>query len=209
MPVKQLGSAKARLSAHLDQSQRLALAQALLEDALELCQDVPELAWCVLSDDEGVLEHAGRRGFRGLRDQGGGLNPALAAAVRQLMDDGATSITVIPIDVPLATRVDLEDLLDTGATSDVVLVPSARDNGTNGLYLHPPDQIEPRFGRASLQAHLAEAERKGLRCAILPLPRLGLDLDTIEDLAAISKRLRADSRIGEVIRTLLPSYASG
>lgn len=207
LPVKRLTAAKARLAPHLDPAQRVSLARALLDDALELCLSVPELTWYALSDDPRVLERARDRGLRTLRDDGHGLNPALAQAVRAVMSEGALSITVIPIDVPLARRADLDDLLDTAATSDVVLVPSSRDNGTNALYLRPPDRIEPRFGRASLKAHLAEAERKALRCSILSLPRLGLDLDTIEDLETIGKRLSAGSHTGALIHKLLAAQS--
>ncbi|MDQ3646452.1 MAG: hypothetical protein M3345_05885, partial [Actinomycetota bacterium] len=100
----------------------------------------------------------------------------------------------------------LEDLLDTGATSDVVLVPSTRDGGTNALYLSPPDVITPRFGPASLQAHLALAERLKLRCALLDLPRMALDLDTIEDAGELLERPdHGNSRTVAVLRGLMPT----
>jgi 2-phospho-L-lactate/phosphoenolpyruvate guanylyltransferase len=74
------------------------------------------------------------------------------------------------------------DLVDTGATSDVVVVPARIGGGTNALYLRPPALIEPSFGAGSLAAHVRAAEERGARCSILALPRMELDIDTPEDL---------------------------
>jgi 2-phospho-L-lactate guanylyltransferase len=117
-------------------------------------------------------------------------------------------VTVIPADVPLAWRGDIEDLLDTGATSDVVVVPSGADGGTNGLYLSPPDLLAPQFGPHSLQAHLKLAEKGGYRCSVLSLPRLALDIDGPEDVDELLTRPRGpvESRSSKILRTLrLPS----
>lgn len=203
VPVKRLTEAKARLTDHLGGNERLELARALLEDALDLCVSFKELRWWVVSDDETVLEAARRRDLAVVVDDGRGLNAALSKAVTTVSGAGATSVTVIPSDVPLAWKGDLQDLLDTGATSDVVVVPSERDGGTNALYLSPPDLMEPRFGRASLHAHIGAAERLGVRCSILTLPRLGLDLDTIEDADEIVRTARpGSSRAVEVLQKL-------
>jgi 2-phospho-L-lactate guanylyltransferase (CobY/MobA/RfbA family) len=111
---------------------------------------------------------------------------------------------VVPCDVPLAFKGDLVDLLDTGATSDVVVVPSERDGGTNGLYLNPPDLFAPRFGEGSLRRHIEIAEQKAVRCALLSLPRLALDIDTIEDVREfLAKPAHAASRTRDVLGGLV------
>ena len=204
LPVKSLERAKQRLSTHFDASERRRIAAALLEDALALCETVDFLRWWVVTDGAEVVEIAGERGFRTVSDPGRGLNAALDAAIAVAVDAGAASVTVIPCDAPLAFR---GDLVDTGATSEIVLVPSERDGGTNGLYLSPPDLLQPRFGEGSLRRHLDVAERHGYRCALLSLPRLALDIDTIDDVrdylgrpkhgpsrtAAVLEELRAKS----------------
>jgi 2-phospho-L-lactate/phosphoenolpyruvate guanylyltransferase len=157
------------------------LARALVEDALDLCVSVRWLAWWVLTDDREVTELARQRGFGTLPDAGDGLNAAMTGAIEMLVARGAGSVTVIPCDIPLAHHDDIRDLSDTGATSDIVVVPSEGDGGTNGLYLSPPDLLEPRFGPGSLKAHIDAATERGLRCSILDLPRMALDIDTIED----------------------------
>ena len=184
LPVKSLALAKGRLSPAFDQAERRAVAEALFEDALDLCASVDFLQWWVVSEDDEVLRRAAEAGLATVTDPGSGLNAAVAAGMKEAVAAEAESLTVIPCDVPLAYRGDLVDLLDTGATSDIVLVPSGDDGGTNALYLTPPDLIEPAFGPGSLQRHIALAAKERYRCTILSLPRLALDVDTPADVDA-------------------------
>lgn len=197
--------AKGRLGEHFDEAGRLEIARALFEDALALCRAASFITWWVVSDDEEALTLAQSSGFNTVQDQTGTLNGALQQAVMAIKAEGAQSVTMIPSDIPMAYEGDLRDLMDTGSTSEVVVVPSSRDGGTNGLYLRPPDILTPRFGTASLQAHLTLAERLGYRCSILVLPRLALDIDTIED---VDEFLRKDtmgkSKTAEVLTRLRP-----
>ncbi len=159
----------------------------MLEDALALCASSDFLTWWVVSDDASVLEAAAERRFGVVRDPERGLNAAVARAITEVSVQGAESITVVPCDTPLAFRGDLVDLLDTGSTSDVVVVPS-EDGGTNALYMSPPDLLTPSFGEGSLRKHLQLAEERSYRCALLSLPRLALDIDTIEDVRSFLGR---------------------
>jgi 2-phospho-L-lactate guanylyltransferase len=116
-------------------------------------------------------------------------------------------VTVLPVDIPLATAEDVRDLVDTGATSDVVLAPARVDGGTNALYLSPPDAIPPRFGPASLRVHIGDAEAARLRCSILDLSRLALDLDTVEDALLIAQDTDSDAKTMAVLREILPELS--
>lgn len=200
LPVKRLDRAKRRLLPHVTEEQRLAIARALLEDALDLCTSASMFEWWVVSEDEEVRGLAEGRGFRLATDPGTGLNPALEAGIAETIAAGADSVTIIPVDVPLAWAGDLQDIHDTGATSEIVVVPS-RDGGTNALYLSPGDVLSPRFGEFSFKAHIAEAERLGKRCTMLALPRLELDIDTIEDVDAYLARPKAAETRSSVVLT--------
>ena len=203
LPVKRIDQAKGRLSTHFDDGQRARIAGALVADALELCSSVEFLRWWVVSDDEEVLSTAASLGLGTVEDPGEGLNPAVEAAIAVALKEGAESVTVIPSDVPLAFSGDLVDLLDTGATSDIVLVPSERDGGTNGLFMRPPDLLQPNFGPGSLQNHLQTAEQASLRCALLSLPRLSLDIDTVEDVRAyLAKPKHTETNTSRVLDEL-------
>ena len=191
VPIKALARAKERLRTRYDAAQREAIARALMQDALVLTDSFPELEWWFVTDDDEVAKACEGHG-RVVRQETGGLNEALKLAIEGAMESEATSVTVIPGDAPLAWRGDLQDLLDTGATSDAVVVPARRDGGTNGLYLSPPDLMVPSFGPGSLSAHLAQAEQGGFRCALLDLPRLGLDIDDADDVDDFLDQPRAD-----------------
>ena len=204
LPVKRLDQAKQRLGAHFSDESRLQIARALLEDALRLCRSSAGfIQWWVVSDDRNVLERAAAYGVAGIKDESETLNSAVAFATRKVQMEGATSVTIIPSDAPLAYEGDLRDLLDTGATSDLVLVPSERDGGTNAIYMRPPTLLDPHFGPQSLNAHMSLAGRLGLRCSMLVLPRLALDIDTLEDVDEYLKRdTLGTSATVRVLRTL-------
>ncbi|MEA2433318.1 MAG: 2-phospho-L-lactate/phosphoenolpyruvate guanylyltransferase [Actinomycetota bacterium] len=189
--MKHLDRAKARLASHLDPDDRRALAEALLADAMKLVDDSDFLDWWVVSDDPSVLALAEGQGLHIVEDAGDGLNEALALALEEIVASGAESVTVVPCDLPLARAEDLQDILDTGEFSSIVLIP-AHDGGTNGLYLRPPDAIEMRFGPQSLSVHAKAAEAAQLRCSILPLDRMEFDIDTASDVGEVLDRADGD-----------------
>jgi 2-phospho-L-lactate/phosphoenolpyruvate guanylyltransferase len=188
LPIKSPATAKRRLADDLDVGLHAAVVEALYLDALDLCLAASGPTWWVVSDDDAVLGAAAERGLRVVSDAGGGLNPAIESAIAVVTENGADSVIVIPSDVPLARPEDIVDLLDTGATSDVVVVPSGADGGTNGLFMQPATLLKPSFGPLSLQAHLDAAEKAAARCVVLPLPRLALDIDTIDDVRALVRQ---------------------
>jgi 2-phospho-L-lactate guanylyltransferase len=177
LAVKRLDQAKQRLGTAFSESERREIAGALFEDALVLCAGTEFLRWWVVSDDPEVLDAARERGLGAVQDPGEALNQALTLGIAAASLEGAGSVTIVPADLPLARPEDIEAILDTGVTSEMVIVPSG-DGGTNALYLRPPDLIEPRFGESSLKAHLAIAEERKLRCSVLALERMALDIDT-------------------------------
>ena len=202
LPVKELGVANQRLAERFADDDRLEIGRALLDDALDLLEATDFLRWSVVTSDEEVERAVRDRGIKVVGDPGQGLNAALTSGIEAALHSGAQTVTILPVDVPLARSDDVRDLFDTGATSDVALVPSHSDGGTNALYLNPPDALTPSFGQASLAAHIAQAEDRGLRCSILTIEGLGLDLDTAEDAHAIAES-DSRSRTARLIRKLL------
>jgi 2-phospho-L-lactate guanylyltransferase len=183
LPVKDPARAKRRLGPAFNERERSAIARALFDDALSLCGRVERVHWWVVSDDAAIRATASAAGFAVLQDAGGGLNTALRLALDSPAVARADSVVIVPADIPLATEAEMADLLDTAEISDVVVVPSARDGGTNGLCMRPPGVIGPSFGPASLDAHLRSGREASLRCSLLELPGLGLDIDRVEDIA--------------------------
>ena len=202
LPIKSPLRAKRRLAEVLEPGAHGALVEALLEDALDFAVATQNIRWFVVSDAESVRERAADLRLGVVADDGRGLNQALKKGLESLREMGAESVTVIPGDVPLARPEDAQDVLDTGAVSDVVVVP-ATDGGTNGLFFKLPTEMAPRFGPESLRTHVEEAERLGLRCSILDIPRLAIDLDTPDDATALHKSGESGGRTLEVLARLL------
>ena len=215
VPVKSLSRAKRRLAEHFAPDALMEIAWAMFQDTLALCRACDFLDWTFVSADAPVREAAEKAGLRALEERPAprgeqGLNHALRFGIEAVTARGATSVTVIPVDVPLASVEDVRDLLDTGELSDAVVVPAHRDGGTNGLYLAPPGVLPMKFGDASLSAYVAAAEENGLRCSVLALEGLGFDIDTIEDVdALLANPASAATVTAEVLARSRPPASRG
>jgi 2-phospho-L-lactate guanylyltransferase len=110
------------------------------------------------------------------------LNTALqrATIVAQVYATGG--VLILPADLPLVTREDIQTLLDRAVKPPVVVIaPDRHGRGTNALLISPAGLIEYDFGENSFQRHCERANRAGARLEIVELPSLGLDLDVPED----------------------------
>ena len=91
------------------------------------------------------------------------------------------------------------------------IVPARDDLGSNAVLCTPADAVPLRFGDNSFFPHLAAARAHGIEPNVVRLPRIALDIDTPDDLAAVpgdavahagaraarSLGLRADALTGE------------
>jgi 2-phospho-L-lactate guanylyltransferase len=103
------------------------------------------------------------------------------------MEMGASTVLLVPIDVPTVTPADFSQLA-ASARPGLIVVPSSDGTGTNALVRTPPNCIESRFGPGSFRAHLDQARSKGLDADVLRLPGLMFDIDTPEDVAELLAR---------------------
>jgi 2-phospho-L-lactate guanylyltransferase len=192
LPVKARCDAKQRLSGFLSAPQREALARVMYEEVLEkimAARGIDRVA--VATSDESAATHARRSGAMVFeeREQRGHSHSADAAA-RRAIELGATTVLLLPIDVPLVTTGEIETLA-AAARPGVIIVPSADGTGTNALVRTPPDVIESRFGSDSFRAHLEQARVRGVTAEVMRPAGLLLDIDTPEDLAELLARAPA------------------
>ncbi|ARU53639.1 hypothetical protein CBR64_04240 [Cellulosimicrobium cellulans] len=147
-----------------------------------------------------------------------GLNAAVDVG-REIAAEGASTegpvrLLVAHADLPALTPADVAALLAEDAP--VVVATDRRGAGTNLLALDPPasapsstgllsesgpERQEPRarpvarfrfrFGVGSRAAHVAEAERLGLRAVVVQRPGTAVDLDTVEDWGELPADARA------------------
>ena len=187
LPVKSPAQAKGRLRHFLTDSQREQLARAMFEDVLIEALKVRGIdRLVVVSNDAQALVVAAAAGATVLvesEQQGHGFSADWAAT--ECMKRGATSLMLIPIDVPLVRAAELEMLLEAARElpqPNLVIVPSADGTGTNAMLRTPPNAIDSRFGPDSLEAHLAQAKTRNVHVHTLRPEGLLLDLDEPADL---------------------------
>lgn len=214
LPVKAWSEAKRRLSPVLGAGEREELARSMLDDVLAAIAGVPAITGTLaVTADDVAATYLEVAGCEVLAESRRGLNRALGTAAEELQGRGEATMLVLPIDLPLVTAGDLEELrarhLETRRSREgeqapraaVTVVPDRFRSGTNALVCSPPGCIPFRFGDGSFHAHLREAERAGAAHSSIVLGNLGLDVDHPDDLAELL-RLDRSSRTGQLLRKL-------
>ncbi len=185
VPVKPLRRGKSRLSSVLSQDERTALNQSLLINSLKTLSSVNAIdTILVVSRDPAVLTIARDYGARTVLEDGSPeLNTALRRAALVAKTYLANEIMVIPADLPLLKKSDIEFILSrAGKPPEIIIAPDRRRDGTNALYINPAGLIQFSYGPGSFERHLSLAEKVQARVDIIEISSLGLDLDLPEDL---------------------------
>ena len=184
IPVKDLSRAKQRLAEALSQEERTALAWALLEGtfaAAARSRRADRVAVVTLYPPAIAL--AQRYGMEAiLETEQISESASVDFGAREARRRGATAVLRLPIDLPLIAAGEIDEIFAAADEADVVLVPSRDGTGTNAILRRPPDLFPSHFGPGSFRKHLAEAERAGVACRVLDLPRIALDIDDPADL---------------------------
>jgi 2-phospho-L-lactate/phosphoenolpyruvate guanylyltransferase len=188
LPIKDHRNAKQRLAGVLSPEERLALAREMMDDVLTAARGVRRAArifvvtnyepamriaesagWDVLAEDEQVSESA-----------------SVDAASRLCAAQGVTALLRLPLDLPLVQAADIDELLSLDFVAPaVVMVPSRDGTGTNALLRTPPTLFPSQFGEGSFAKHHALAQAAGAQILIQRNPRLEMDVDDADDLAAL------------------------
>lgn len=185
VPVKPLRRGKSRLASVLTEDDRAALNERMLVHTIDTLKNVAELGEVlVVSRDPAALALAREHGARTLQEDGAPhLNVALVRATAVAQTYTATSVLVVPADLPQISPVDISAMLQAGRESpSVVIAPDHHHEGTNALYINPVGQIEYEFGPGSFQAHGTRAAASGAALHVLELASLARDVDVPEDL---------------------------
>jgi 2-phospho-L-lactate/phosphoenolpyruvate guanylyltransferase len=201
LPVKSPKNAKQRLAGFLTPEERERLAWAMYEEVLKkLCtvRGLDRIAVATADEDvAGLAQSHGVEVFRE-HEQHSHSRSADAASVRA-MELKATSVILLPIDVPLITREEIESLI-SAADNGVVVVPSGDGTGTNALVRNPPVAIQACFGPGSFRKHCEQAESRGIPLKVVRPPGILFDIDTPEDVAELVSRA-PDNPIAQLLRS--------
>jgi 2-phospho-L-lactate guanylyltransferase len=186
VPVKPLRRAKSRLASVLNEAELEALNRSLFQRTVETLTRVPEIERVmVISRDPAALSLARVCGARTMQEDGTpGLNVSLQRATAVAKGMGARGLLILPADLPLITKDDIEALLGVAADPPVAVVaPDYRRQGTNALLVNPPDLLDYSFGPGSFERHCTAALDAGAQLITCHLPSLRYDVDIPEDLA--------------------------
>ncbi len=199
IPAKPFSESKKRLSPILSAQQRAALSERMLTHTIQMAAEISQVV--VVSPNEAVCQTATRLGARALVEKQADLNAAIRQGVGWGQSQNASSVLVLPLDLPLLTTTALENLADLGLQHrpGIVIAPCRHHTGTNALFLNPPTLLAPHFGPNSFATHQALAQQAGIVPHIYDVPELAFDLDTPEDWQAlVSSRAEIKRLISQI-----------
>ena len=208
VPVKNLHNAKQRLSSLLDSATRTELAQAMLSDVLRAIADFAGDEVCLVTSDPFALDLATYHGFGIIRDDSNvSETDAIEMATDACVSRGVETTLVLPGDIPLIEADDLRAIYESAPLRGSVLVPSSDKRGSNAVLRRPAGLFGLRFGNDSFMPHLTAAIATDTSCVVLSVARIGLDIDTPEDLLQLAQSA-GEKRSQGLARSLLNNVSN-
>jgi 2-phospho-L-lactate guanylyltransferase len=204
--IKAPGACKTRLRSALGDDAREALVRAMLRQVIAAASAAAGVDRLLLlappgRDLAGPIERIG--------DEGMGLNAELARLLQIAAGAGAHRLVILPADLPVLRKADVETLTALSAAC-VAIAPDRAGLGTNSLSLPLPAARDFRlcFGANSFARHRDEAIRLDLPCEIIRSDTLAFDVDEPADLLALAERLRGSGNPDYAgLRLALPTTA--
>jgi 2-phospho-L-lactate guanylyltransferase len=189
VPQKHIKGAKSRLSSVLTSEARRELILSLLRRTLATCSALRDKSGFFLCGPEAFADLAAEFGATLIPGGQGGMRRELLLMAEDWRVFGKAAMLIVSSDMPLLTIEDLEAVVSAWrACADVVICPDRNRRGTNVMMVNDPEHFRYAFGDVvgpgSFQMHLAQAQGTGLSATVVDNPRLALDLDLPQDLAA-------------------------
>ena len=182
IPVSKFKNAKTRLSPFLSEEEREKLLKVMLHDVTDTLKKHVDKIF-IISRDEDVLKYAESLNLDTiLEDDNSNLNKALKQAMKYCKGK-ARKVIIVPSDIPLIGKTNVQMLIDASKSLDFIIVPS-KGGGTNMIIMKPM-AIHTRFEGFSYREHVNAAERKKLNPQVHDSFFMALDVNTAEDLGEI------------------------
>lgn len=182
IPVSKFRNAKTRLSPFLTEEERENLLKAMLHDVTDTLKKHVDKIFIISRDPE-VLSYAEKLKLNTiLEDENSNLNKALTQAMKYCKGK-VKKIIIVPSDVPLIGKTNVQMLIDASKSLDFIIVPS-KGGGTNMIIMKPM-AIHTKFEGFSYKEHVQSAERKKLNPQVHDSFFMALDVNTAEDLGEI------------------------
>ena len=182
IPVTKFKNAKTRLSPFLSEDEREKLLKVMLQDVTDALRKHVDKIF-IISRDEDVLSYAESLNVNTiLENENSNLNKALTQAMK-LCKGKARKVIIVPSDIPLIGKTNIQMLIDASKNLDFIIVP-AKGGGTNMIIMKPM-AIHTRFEGFSYKEHVNAAEKKKLNPQVHDSFFMALDVNTTEDLGEI------------------------
>lgn len=188
----------------MSQAARTRLALAMMEHTFAVVSTLEGIdAVAVVSNYAPAIELARRCSFEVIREyEQISESASVDFGSRELEVRGAAAVLRLPIDLPLLTPDDIQEVLSRDRPGpSVVIVPSRDGTGTNAILRRPPTLFPSQFGTGSLARHISEAEAAGAVVELVHNERIALDIDEPDDIQELLQRGHA-SPIRELIASL-------
>ena len=182
IPVSKFKNAKTRLSPFLSEAEREKLLKVMLQDVTDTLKKHVDKIF-IISRDEDVLSYAESLNLNTiLEDENSNLNKALTQAMKYCKGK-ARKIIIVPSDIPLIGKTNIQMLIEASKSLDFIIVPS-KGGGTN-MIITKPMAIRTKFEGLSYKKHLKAAEQNKLNPQVHDSLFMALDVNTAEDLGEI------------------------
>ena len=197
VPVRDFSNTKKRLSAVLTTERRSALTRALLTRVAKALQLSKVHGFVIVASEPGEVSSslADFSKLKVIRESiyHGGVNMAMTKGIELSRKAGASTITLLPSDLPIVTQSRIDEALDLILDFDLVLNPSLRRDGTNLLAMKSHIHFDLHYDNDSFARHYKEAETRGLKVQCVDRKEFSTDLDDLEDLERTMKLYDANT----------------
>jgi 2-phospho-L-lactate guanylyltransferase len=187
IPLRAFTGANTRLGAVLTEHERASLARSMADRVVAAAAPLPVV---VVSSAPDVIEWADGHGCEVIADPGT-LDGAAASGVQWARARGYSRAVVVHADLPLATSFD--SVSGDGADPIAVIVPDHRNDGTPVLSIPTAGDFAFAYGPGSAARHMEAARAGGLYVRLVDDYTLAFDVDTVDDLDALTTRARDGS----------------
>ncbi|MGY3573069.1 2-phospho-L-lactate guanylyltransferase [Bradyrhizobium sp. USDA 4504] len=192
MPMKDPAESKTRLAGALTAGQREQMALALFRRAQTFfATQFPAFERLVVTPSPRIAnESTASSAVTLMENETRGLNRAAQTAFMWAKTRGGDRLLVVPADIPIWLRSEMDELLEEGRKHDVAIA-RAHDGGTNALLinLRRVNGIEFCYGPDSAKRHADAASAAGVSSITRQWPFLGHDIDTAGDCLVLSREL--------------------
>ncbi|MGE3859222.1 MAG: 2-phospho-L-lactate guanylyltransferase [Nitrososphaeraceae archaeon] len=185
IPVKNLYSAKSRLSPFLTLQQRRNLALILLNATIKTVKSSRFISdIIVVSSDDTIENFSFENSLKFIKDADNGVNNAVILADRYCIENEIDANIVIPNDLPFLSFKSIDQIcvISEKYSKCIIICPSKRFDGTNILLRKPPGVIKTFYDNDSYANHLKEARMLNIPIESLDHENLRFDIDTKQDL---------------------------